>query len=242
MAEIFQYIFDLGDIQRGLIYESMRECYRSSGFESNEESPLPTMGDLERQIQRQEKKEGVKNVLVRCKPVFDFHTFRETSRTGAWELLHACQPGLVVDLRRQQLEQVQIAAAAFLLRKVYKDMFRWGETERPRLLIALDEAHRVARDTTLPRIMKEGRKFGVVVVSASQNLTDFHPEVLGNAGTKIVFRTNYPASKKVAGFLRGRRNLDIPEIVEQLPVGAAMVQAPEMPFAERVQMYKSEPE
>jgi len=121
-------------------------------------------------------------------------------------------------------------------------MFRWGETERPRLLIALDEAHRVARDTTLPRIMKEGRKFGVVVISASQNLTDFHPEVLGNAGTKIVFRTNHPASRKVAGFLRGRRNRDIPEIVEQLPVGVAMVQVPEMPYAERVQMYKSDPE
>jgi DNA helicase HerA-like ATPase len=149
---------------------------------------------------------------------------------------------LVVDLRRQPLEQVQIAAAAFLLRKIYKDMFRWGETERPRLLIALDEAHRVARDTTLPRIMKEGRKFGVVVISASQNLTDFHPEVLGNAGTKIVFRTNHPASRKVAGFLRGRRNRDIPEIVEQLPVGVAMVQVPEMPYAERVQMYKSDPE
>jgi len=242
VAEIFQYIFELGDIQRGLIYEAMRECYRSAGFESDEESPLPTMDDLERQIQRHEKREGVKNVLVRCKPVFDFRIFKETTRTGAWELLQACQPGLVVDLRKQQLEHVQIAAAAFLLRKVYKDMFRWGETERPRLLIALDEAHRVARDTTLPRIMKEGRKFGVVVISASQNLTDFHPEVLGNAGTKIVFRTNYPASKKVAGFLRGRKGPDMPGIVEQLPVGVAMVQTLEMPYAERVQMYQFDPE
>lgn len=240
IAEILQYIFDLGDIQRNLIYQAMRDSYRNAGFESDEQSPLPTMDELERQIQRHEKSEGVRNVLVRCKPVFDFRIFRDTNRGDAGELLQACQPGLVIDLRRQQVEQVQIAAAAFLLRKVYKDMFRWGETERPRLLIVLDEAHRLARDTTLPRIMKEGRKFGVVVVSASQNLTDFHPEVLGNAGTKVVFRTNYPASRKVAGFLRGRKNSNIAEVVEQLPVGVAMVQTPEMAYAERVQMHASE--
>ena len=39
-------------------------------------------------------------------------------------------------------------------------MFSWGETRRLRLAIVLDEAHRLARDITLPTIMKEGRTFG----------------------------------------------------------------------------------
>jgi len=46
------------------------------------------------------------------------------------------------------------------------------------LAIVLDEAHRLSRDITLPKLMKEGRKFGVVVISASQGVTDFHPDVL----------------------------------------------------------------
>ncbi len=236
IAEIFQYVFRLGDIQRGLIYEAMVECYKDAGFEAGEISRLPTMAALEQKIRQLENRQGVKNVLVRCKQVFDFRLFREDCTPDSSQLLRASAGGLVVDVHRQGLEHVQIAAAAFLLRKLYKDMFRWGEATEPRLLLVLDEAHRVARDVTLPRIMKEGRKFGVVVVTASQSMTDFHPEVLANSGTKIVFRTNYPMSKKVAGFLRGHRNQDLSRIVEQLQVGVAMAQTPEMSHAWRVQM------
>jgi DNA phosphorothioation-dependent restriction protein DptH len=148
---------------------------------------------------------------------------------------------LVIDLHKHPLEQLQIAAGAFVLRKIYKDMFRWGETDRLRLAIVLDEAHRVSRDTTLPKIMKEGRKFGVVVISASQGISDFHPDVLGNAGTKIIFRTNYPGSRKVAGFLKPRRDDDIADRIEQLPVGNALVQTPEMRHALQIRMYPPAP-
>jgi DNA helicase HerA-like ATPase len=79
--------------------------------------------------------------------------------------------------------------------------------------------------------MKEGRKFGIVAISASQGLSDFHPDVLGNTGAKIVFRTNYPASRKVAGFLKPRRQDNMIDIIEQLRVGTALVQTPEMRYA-----------
>jgi hypothetical protein len=61
--------------------------------------------------------------------------------------------------------------------------------------------------------------------------------VLGNAGTKIVFRTNYPASRKVAGFLKPRRDEDLVDKIEQLPVGSALVQTPEMRYALQTRMY-----
>ena len=116
-------------------------------------------------------------------------------------------------------------------------MFKWGETSQLRVLIVLDEAHRICKDTTLPKIMKEGRKFGVVVISASQGINDFHPDVLGNAGTKVVFRTNYPASRRVSGFVKLRRDRDSAEIIEQLSVGNALVQTTEMQFAKQVSMF-----
>ena len=124
-----------------------------------------------------------------------------------------------------------------MLRKVYKDMFRWGETDNLRLAIVLDDAHRLARDITLPKIMKEGRKFGVSIIVASQGLADYHPDVVGNAGTKVIFRTNFPMSKRVAGFLRARKGGDLAAAIEQLDVGEAYVQTPEMGNCARVRMY-----
>ena len=101
----------------------------------------------------------------------------------------------------------------------------------------LDEAHRLAKDVTLAKLMKEGRKYGVAVVMASQGMSDFHRDVLGNAGTKIVFRTNFPASRTVAGFLRGRGDQDLSQDIEQLDVGVAYVSTPDHAQARRVRMH-----
>jgi hypothetical protein len=100
----------------------------------------------------------------------------------------------------------------------------------------LDEAHRFARDVTLSKIMKEGRKYGVAVVVASQGVDDFHKDVLGNGGTKVAFRCNYPQSKTVVGFLRGRRSQDVAEALEQLSVGQAYVSTPDHAATRKVFM------
>jgi DNA phosphorothioation-dependent restriction protein DptH len=88
--------------------------------------------------------------------------------------------------------------------------------------------------------MKEGRKFGIAVIVASQGIGDFHQDILGNAGTKVIFRVNYPDSRKVSGFIRGRQGQDIATRIEQLPVGSAYVQTPDMAFGSMVQMYPLE--
>jgi len=105
-----------------------------------------------------------------------------------------------------------------------------------KLAVVLDEAHRMAKDVTLPKIMKEGRKYGAGVIVASQNVDDFHKDVLGNAGTKIVFRTNFPASKAVSGFLRGRTGIDLSQEIEKLNVGVAYVSTPDVAQARKVYM------
>ena len=137
-------------------------------------------------------------------------------------------------------EPLQIAAGAFVLRKLYRDMFTWGQASNLRLAIVLDEAHRLAKDVTLPELMKEGRKYGISVVVASQGWSDFHPSILCNAGTKIVFRTNYPESKKIAPYIQPRNPQDITAQIERMTVGNAFVQTPEMQQGIIVQMRSSE--
>jgi hypothetical protein len=236
VAEIFQYVCSLGDIQRDVVYEAVRDSYRDVGFEEGAPDRLPMIGEVYKRLAEIEAERSVRNVLPRCRPLLEMGLFQDTRGTLT-DLGDLLRHGLVVDVHNLGLEALQLAAGAFILRKIYKDMFRWGETERLRLTIVLDEAHRLARDITLPKIMKEGRKFGIVVVVASQGLTDFHPDVVGNAGTKVVFRTNFPMSKKVAGFLRARKSFDLASAIEQLDVGEAYVQTPEMTSCARVRMY-----
>ena len=165
----------------------------------------------------------------------DFGLFRGDAN-GPFDLLNTFRCGVVVDLSQLGLEEVQMFAASFILRKVYREMFKWPQDHTMKLAVVLDEAHRMAKDVTLPKLMKEGRKYGLSLIVASQNADDFHKDVLGNAGTKIVFRTNHPASRSVAGYLRGRSGVDLSAEIERLNVGMAYVSTPGNPQARRTYM------
>ncbi|GCE27572.1 hypothetical protein KDA_30560 [Dictyobacter alpinus] len=240
ISEIFAHVVDLGDMQRDVVFSAIRDAYKAHGFNDDPDQSIkglsyPTLAEVLQNIESLAQARRVSNVAARCRPLLEMNLFRPTE--NAPDLLSLVRSGLVVDLHNLYVETLQQAAGAFVLRKIYKDMFSWGYAKRIRLAIVLDEAHRLAKDVTLPKIMREGRKFGVAVIVASQGMADFHPDILGTAGTKIIFRMNYPDSKKVSGFIRGLPGQDLPARIEQLGVGTAYVQTPEMSVGSVVKMH-----
>ena len=238
VAEIFAYGCALGDIQQDALFTCIRDAYKAYGFGSgvgSEVTEYPSLQYVRGRIEQAERQKRTQNLLARCRPLLEMDIFCPPKGTQI-NLMDILAGGLVVDVHRLASETLQLAAGAFLLRKVYRDMFQWGEADRLRLAIVLDEVHRLAKDVTLPKIMKEGRKFGVAVVAASQGLTDFHPDVLNNAGTKVAFRANYPESRRIAGFFRGRHGQDPVAVLEGLGVGQALVQTAEMQTAVKARM------
>ena len=238
VAELFAHVAELGGIQQDGLYQAILDAYKAKGFHSKmgtEEIPeLPTPGDLIQFIEQREANGKVKNLAARCRSLLEMDLFKPT--LTPLKLREAIRSGMVVDLHALLSEQVQLAAGAFILRKLYREMFLWGEADRIRLVLILDEAHRLAKDTTLPKLMKEGRKYGIAVVVASQGMKDFHSDVLSNAGTKVLFRINYPESRRLVKYLAPPPKKQLDKIVEQLPVGQAFVQTPEMRFGRQVRM------
>jgi DNA phosphorothioation-dependent restriction protein DptH len=229
IAEIVSYVCGLGEIQRNHVYKGLQQAYKSAGG-------MPSMKQFADAVEESEREgKGGQNARARIQPLTDFGLFADDP-SGTF--VDSWASGTVIDLSNLRLEAVQLAAGAFILRKVYREMFRWDLDGVLRLAIVLDEAHRLAKDVTLPKLMKEGRKYGVSVVVASQGMADFHRDVIGNAGTKIVFRTNYPESKPTAGFLRNRGGQDLSQQIEQLTVGVAYVSTPDQPNARRVYMHE----
>jgi hypothetical protein len=240
LSEVIGYVCGLGEIQRNVVYEGVRAAYEKHGYgRLAGPTSQPTMDELAAAVSEAEGTGRGRNVVARLRPLSDFGLFVDQEQgQGFADLL---RQGVVLDVHGL-MEQVQLAAGAFVLRKVYREMFRWGQTGQLRLAVVLDEAHRLARDVTLPKIMKEGRKYGVAVVVASQGVDDFHKDVLSNAGTKVAFRCNYPQSRTVAGFLRGRDGQDMSAALEQLAVGQAYVSTPEQATARKVFMLPDDDE
>jgi DNA phosphorothioation-dependent restriction protein DptH len=240
VSEIFAQVAGLGDMQRDALYIAIRDAYRAHGFEDElsdeelSELTYPSLQEVFRRIGQQEQQRHISNVTARCRPLLEMDLFRPTEPSV--NLRSLIGHGLVIDLHTLYAELLQLSAGAFLLHKIYKDMFQWGPAERLRLAIVLDEAHRLAKDKTLPRLMKEGRKFGITILVASQSLSDFRDDVLKNAGTRIIFRMNYPESRRAAGLIRTGQGSQVAERIEQLPVGSAYVQTDDMRQAALVRL------
>ena len=235
IAEIVGYVCELGDIQTMHVYKGMSQAYKKLGWVNGAKgSRLPTVTEFADAVEAAESGAKGKNARERLMPFTDFGLFRDADDqafdpTGGGK-------GLVIDLHGYKNEKVLRAASSFILRKIYREMFLWQQDSRLKIAVVLDEAHRFAKDKTLPKLMKEGRKYGVSCLVASQNISDFDKEVSGNAGTKIVFRTNFPESKKVAETVRGAGKNDLSKIIEQLNVGEAFVATPDQPVARKTRM------
>jgi len=238
IADIFAHVVELGGIQKDGLFQAILDAYKAKGFHPTmtpqDVDALPTSADVLSFIEEREQQRKVKNLAARCRPLLEMDLFNPN--LPPLQLRDELRKGLVIDLHAVLSESVQMAAGSFVLRKLYREMFLWGEAEQIRLVIILDEAHRLAKDQTLPKIMKEGRKYGVAVVVASQGMKDFHPDVLSTAGTKVLFRVNYPESRTLTKYIASPPNKRIDTIVEQLPVGQAFVQTPEMRFGRQVRM------
>jgi hypothetical protein len=218
ISEVISFVCGLGDIQQNHIYRALIKAFQDLGWANGKVGErLPTMAEFAAAVEAIEKGAKGKNARVRITPITDFGLFRDDAK--GFDPLGAGQ-GLVIDLRAQ-LEVVQLAASSFLLRKLYREMFNWPADSTIKVAAILDEAHRFAKDKSLPKILKEGRKYGVSVVVASQSVDDFDKNVLVNCGTKIVFKTNFPESKMVAKLLQGPGGQDLGDEITRLPVGTA---------------------
>lgn len=194
IAEIVGHVAGLGTIQQNHVYKALISVYAAHGWVGTTVgSGTPTISEFAEAVEVTEAGAKGRNARDRLRPFTDFGLFVEESSEGFRIREHGRD--LVFDVSKIGLEEVQRFAASFLLRRVYREMFSWDQDGTLKLAVVLDEAHRLARDVTLPKVMKEGRKYGLSVVVASQSADDFHKDVLGNAGTKIIFRTNYPASR-----------------------------------------------
>lgn len=236
IADIVCHVVDLGDMQRDLVYRALKVSYENCGYGSERSKSLPTIEAFFSELETLEAATGVRNASARLRPLLDFNIFSAKPKADFADLYK----GAIVNFSNIPVALIQDVAGAFILRKLFMDMTTWGKTDKLRLAIVLDEAHRLSKDITLPKLMKEGRKFGIVIIVASQNNKDFHEDVLQNAGTKIVFRLNAGESKKAAGFLSSRTGVDLRSEIEKLSVGEAIIQTPEMNQARRVKMHPFE--
>ncbi len=168
------------------------------------------------------------SVASHISTVFVFNTFRPNGQKLAWFAMTQPQAHSFI-LQLNGLEHsLESAVTEFLLWNFVGFMQSLGPGPL-RCFVVLDEAHKLSFDRGSPveKLLREGRKFGVGVILASQQPEDFSSVAFANTATKIVFQVGDDRSTVSRQLHRKVRNAhsfaEIFELITKLPRGCAYV-------------------
>jgi hypothetical protein len=146
--------------------------------------------------------------------------------------------------------EIMTSISGTLLHIVYDALF-WGQNlniggkEQP-LLIVLEEAHNYLKSgensiasKTVQRIAKEGRKYGVGLLLATQRPSELDETVLSQCGTIIALRMN---NSKDRGHISSAIQDELQTIMELLPslkTGEAIISGEAVKIPSRVKFFKA---
>jgi DNA polymerase III delta prime subunit len=193
MRDIFASIFpDLGELQTNLIRQAIKQSYEKSP-DRGSASNGPRFRDFFQILQQQPKPD--KGLMARLTELDDYGLFSGSSEEDS--LLATTAPS-VISLHCTQNEVVQRAFASLLFYRMYQEMFHRGLQQRITHAIVFDEAHRASRLKLLGSMGKEGRKYGLSLILASQEARDFSPSMYSAVANYLVLRVTDQDAKALA--------------------------------------------
>jgi hypothetical protein len=168
------------------------------------------------------------SALSHVSTIFVFNTFRPNGHKMSWRELIRSKGGVFVIQLKGLEGSLESAVTEFLL----WNLIGYIETLGPsplRCFLVLDEAHKLSFGLGSPveKLLREGRKFGVGLILASQQSEDFSPVAFANTATKIVFQVaddRNVVSRQLHRKLRKSHSFsDVHEVITKLPRGCSYV-------------------
>ena len=189
LKDIFGAVWpDLGDVQMSELRKALVWSYEETGWgpHSDGTQQIPDFSAFYRRLKREDKPDkGLKTMLARLDELADYGFFNVHANTRS--LLESEVP-CVVGLHNTESETLQRAMAMFALHSIYGNMFRHGVQSSITHTIIVDEAHRASKLKLLVKLAKEGRKFGLSIILASQAASDYDPDLYSGIANYLLLR------------------------------------------------------
>lgn len=202
VAGVFSSIYNLGDVQKGILYEAITQGVIEKGSDF-------TLEGLVKILERIREAGGPKStsvapVISKIRPFVDTKPFGKED-PQSWERLftdplNRCH---IVQLAGYNSRETTRLITEFTLLDLYRYYRAYGNVESPRVIV-LDEAQNLDHSLESPigQLLTEGRKFGLSLILATQtlsNLSKDEKDRLFQAKHKLYFR---PADTELNSFAK----------------------------------------
>lgn len=215
---------NLGIQQHATIRQAAIDALEDAGIHAKLSStwqrPLPRFGLLHKKLLDYSQdpttsdRKTARSAASHVSSLFLFDIFRSTGIAIKWnDLLESRSQCTIVQLRGLE-QNLQRATTEFLL----WNLLAYLESVGPhslRCFVVIDEAHRIptGNGSAVERLLREGRKFGIGLILASQQPEDFTSIAFSNTATKLVFQISDEKSSVTRQlFKKLKTPLPVPEL------------------------------
>jgi DNA phosphorothioation-dependent restriction protein DptH len=212
----------------------MTEAGIRQGAPETWSADLPVFGSIQRKLadyagqQQNPQARFAASAGSHVSTLFVFNTFRPSGQKLSWTDMLAARNRVVVIQLYGLEHSLERAVTEFLLWNLIGFIEAMGPGAL-RCFVVLDEAHKLSFDRGSPveKLLREGRKFGLGLILASQQPEDFSPVAFSNTATKIIFQVGDERSTISRQLHRKIRNAhsfgEIYQLITKLPRGCAYV-------------------
>lgn len=239
VADTFARVYKkIGVQQHAIIRQAVLDVMTDAGIRQSEPdtwcADLPAFAEVQKKLN--DFADTMENAQSRfaataashVSTLFVFNTFRSSGHRLSWsEMLSARNRVVVIQLKGLE-HSLERAVTEFMLWNLVGFIEAMGPGPL-RCFVVLDEAHKLSFDRGSPveKLLREGRKFGLGLILASQQPEDFSPVAFANTATKIVFQVGDERSTISRQLHRKIKNAhsfgEIYQLITKLPRGCAYV-------------------
>jgi hypothetical protein len=228
VADTFHRVYPrLGIQQHAQIRDAVLDCFDDVGIRREEpltwSQPAPAFSRLRTALEtraedpRNPGRRAASMAASHVSTLFVFEVFTRRGTALDWSAFLGESVPWIIQLAGLE-HSVASATAEFLLWNFLGFIEARGPG-RLRSYVVLDEAHRLACGHASPieRLLREGRKFGVGLLLASQQPQDFDELVFNNSATQVVFQVDDPTGRLARRLRRKASNKDTDDVAK--PIG-----------------------
>jgi DNA phosphorothioation-dependent restriction protein DptH len=181
VSDVFCSVYDVGDVQRAALAKHI-ELGLTNGGDFGLEELLASLSD---------DKDAPPTLALKIAELVKQKPFANSGESGWHHLFEGLKPIHILQLTNLS-KDIQRLIAEFALWDFFAYASRHGGKDRP-LPIVLDEVQNLDHrtDRALDKLLREGRKFGVGMVLATQTISNFNKEQrsrLFQSGHKLFFK------------------------------------------------------
>ncbi len=187
MMSLFRRVFKLGELQA----YALQKCIAYTYWKGREEGRMPNLADLVKNVRRfiaKSKQQSESKALMNVEKRLMLLNTVQIKSIRIEDLLSGRS---IIALSSLHSNEAQVVYVESILRKIYGRMLTLGKNHNTFYLV-IDEAEKVANSTILRRLIEEGRKYGIAIISISQQVKEIEKSIRSNVSSVISFYQREP--------------------------------------------------